>query len=97
MVIASLSQIAETKPWLDLLQPDLVLSDIEMDDGDGFDLLAGIQQRAFHVRPPVAMLSAHSEITPAEVKARGAVTLFLKPFEVDLLTDWIQAFLSALK
>lgn len=84
----------EALAQLDLLHPDLVLSDIEMEDGDGFDLLDGIQQKGSSFRPPVAMISAHSEITPAEVKARGAVTLFRKPFEVDLLTDWIQAFLA---
>ena len=74
---------------------NLVVSDIEMPDGDGFFLLKEIQSR--ENTPPLVFISAHSEITPDSVKSLGAVGLIRKPFDLEKLLLTISSLLIAKK
>jgi two-component system, NtrC family, response regulator HydG len=62
----------------------LIVSDIRMDDGDGFDLLRAIraQQRAV---PVILMSSFGTGATPQQALAAGAYAYLPKPFALDEL------------
>jgi two-component system response regulator HydG len=60
----------------------LVVSDIRMDDGDGFDLLAAIRQDGGSL-PVILMSSFGTEATSRKALAAGAFAYLPKPFSVD--------------
>jgi DNA-binding NtrC family response regulator len=64
--------------------PDLVLSDINMPDGNGLDLLRKI--KAESPKTPVIMITAHTS-TPDAIEAMkaGAVDYIAKPFNIEEL------------
>ena len=68
---------------LDKQPVDLVLSDVEMTEGDGFFLLKEIQSRKSN--SPVIFISGHAEISADSVKRLGAVDLLKKPFDISEL------------
>ncbi len=78
---------------LDIEQPQLVLSDVQLPGRDGlalFDLV-----RARHPALPVILLTAHGTIPDAvEATARGVFTYLTKPFDGKALLDKIAQALS---
>ena len=74
---------------------NLVVSDIEMPDGDGFFLLKEIQNR--ENTPPLVFISGHAEITLESAKSLGAVGLIKKPFDLEKLLLTISSLLIAKK
>jgi two-component system response regulator GlrR len=63
---------------------DLVLSDVKMPDGDGIELVDQCQAMG-PARPAIILLTAFSELPVAEAVARGADSVFGKPFDRKLL------------
>ena len=78
---------------LDIEQPQLVLSDVQLPGRDGlalFDLV-----RARHPALPVILLTAHGTIPDAvEATARGVFTYLTKPFDGKALLDKIAQALA---
>lgn len=73
---------------------DLVVSDVEMPNGDGIELLdrtMSINSR----RPLFIFMTASSVITPEEAYLKGAEALIKKPFERKVLIDTIEKAFSA--
>lgn len=71
-------------------EPDAVLSDVQMQDGSGLDLLAGMKNRT---RIPVVLMSG--ALTPtvrAEAIHLGAVACFHKPFPVEIFVAVVDGF-----
>jgi CheY-like chemotaxis protein len=68
---------------------DLILSDIQMPDGDGFHLLQTV--RKFPCPIPLVFVSANPCITSSEIRLRGALALFRKPVDTKLLLIWIKS------
>jgi two-component system, NtrC family, response regulator HydG len=66
----------------------LVVSDIRMDDGDGFDLLRAIQAQRQEV-PVILMSSFGTGGTPQEALAAGAYAFLPKPFALDDLLELV--------
>jgi len=63
-------------------QVDVVLSDIQMPNGDGIELLAEIMTN--HHEPPVFIfITGHPEISRQDLLAKGATAVFPKPFELE--------------
>lgn len=76
------------------LVPDLVITDIEMDGANGFDLLACIRQMGNPnvCQVPVIAMSAHSEQHEVKrIEQAGFQFLVLKPFVADKLVKDVAA------
>jgi DNA-binding NtrC family response regulator len=64
--------------------PDLILSDIKMPDGNGLDLLRKV--KADSPKTPVIMITAHTSTSDAiEAMKAGAVDYIAKPFNIEEL------------
>lgn len=71
------------------IAPDVVLLDVGLPDGDGFDVLSELQR--FPIPPPVIMLTGHGEIPLAVRSIReGAADFIEKPYDRRLLLDSIK-------
>lgn len=82
--------------WLDKgNQPDLILTDVDMPQIDGFNLLSHLRKSGYYRHTPVFMLTGH--IDPAlEEKCRklGATGYLTKPFNPPALLDLIRETLQ---
>ena len=70
--------------------PDLLLLDVNLPDGDGFDILAALRKHPAHALLPVILLTVRSE--PADVLkglALGADGYVTKPYSSNLLAELI--------
>jgi len=68
--------------------PDVLLLDIMLPDGDGFDILAGLRRHPAHALLPVVMLTVRDR--PADIErglALGADGYVTKPYSKKLLED----------
>jgi two-component system response regulator PilR (NtrC family) len=64
--------------------PDVILCDIKMPDGNGLDLLKQVKEE--HPQTPMIMITAHTSTEDAiEAMKRGAVDYISKPFNNDEL------------
>ena len=68
---------------------DLVLSDIEMPDGDGFSLLSKIRTSLSNP-PPLVFLTGRPDLTEFQVMELGAKGLLFKPFNAKRLINFIK-------
>jgi len=59
---------------------DLIISDIEMPNGNGFDLLHRLHD-AFSDPPPLIFVSSRADLTEAHLISLGAIRFFQKPFD----------------
>jgi DNA-binding NtrC family response regulator len=75
---------AEGLALLDGEAPDLVLTDLKMPDGTGFDILKKVRET--HRDTPVVMITAYSSTkTAVDALKQGAYDYIAKPFDVDEL------------
>ena len=75
------------------LTVDLVISDIQMENGDGFFLLQEINKIGTEA-PPLLFISAHTEISVKDVQSRGARALVRKPIDIKELLDQILSLIG---
>jgi len=75
--------------------PDLILLDVQLPDGNGFDILARMRQHPVLKAMPVVMLTAEatreSVLKGLQLGADGYIT---KPFEPDVLVSAVKAVLG---
>jgi CheY-like chemotaxis protein len=74
--------------------PDILLLDIMLPDGDGFDILANIRRHPEHALLPIVMLTVKDD--PADIRkglALGADGYVTKPYSKTLLADTIRRVL----
>jgi len=76
-------EILNTTPGI-----DFVLSDIQMPEGDGVELLKNIRLKFPHI-PVVCMLSGFSGYNKAQVVQAGAIDLVSKPPDMKLICKYI--------
>jgi two-component system response regulator FlrC len=72
---------------------DLVLSDINMPDGSGFDLLAATQAKNPKI-PVVCLVSGFSHFSQTEILAKGAAAFFQKPYDFSLIIKTLRSILD---
>jgi DNA-binding response OmpR family regulator len=72
---------------------DLVVTDLQMAEGDGFDLLQGLRTCG-RPKPRVILISGHSDFSREDLLASGADLLLLKPFRTAELVQKIRELLS---
>jgi DNA-binding NtrC family response regulator len=82
--VVTASSFAEGTAGAARSNPDLILSDIKMPDGNGLDLLRKV--KAENPKTPVIMITAHTSTSDAiEAMKAGAVDYIAKPFNVEEL------------
>lgn len=59
---------------------DFIISDVRMPNGDGIDLLVGLQKLSDEERPDIVMMTGFADLTEEEAMQMGALKLFTKPF-----------------
>ena len=77
--------------WLEGNLPDLIISDIQMPEMDGYDFLVNVRQRGFTKHTPFIMLSARSE-SKERIKCYklGAQDYLTKPFNPEELEEVVK-------
>lgn len=89
----SASNVAEAKQFLSEQDFQLCLTDMNLPDGNGIDLVAYIQQTYNHI--PVAMITAYGSVeTAISALKAGAFDFISKPVDLSQLRDLVT---SALK
>ncbi len=89
--LASVGTIAERNAWLDDRQPDLIITDVMLPDGDGIDSLNGA---AIDPSIPVIVLSAQNTLdTAMRATGIGSYDYLPKPFDLEELTASVRAAL----
>jgi CheY-like chemotaxis protein len=74
--------------------PDLLLLDVMLPDGDGFEILAGLRKHPAHALLPVILLTVRGEAADVlKGLALGADGYVTKPYSRDLLADLIRRVL----
>jgi two-component system response regulator PilR (NtrC family) len=82
--VITASSFAEGTAGAARSNPDLILSDIKMPDGNGLDLLRKV--KADNPKIPVIMITAHTSTSDAiEAMKAGAVDYIAKPFNIEEL------------
>ncbi len=81
--------------WLESNLPDLIISDIQMPNMDGFEFLTKVRQRGFTKHTPFIMLSARAE-SKERIKCYrlGAQDYLTKPFNPEELEELVKKNLS---
>ena len=75
--------------------PDLIVSDVNMSDGDGYKLCKEIKDSEKFSHIPVVLLSAHrQEESQNESYKIGAEAFLPKPFEIDTLLELVRNILA---
>lgn len=67
---------------------DLIISDLQMPNGDGFWLLNYLKGKKTTI-PPVIIISGHPTIEATDLLKAGAVAFFPKPFDVGKLKSFL--------
>ena len=77
--------------WLENNIPDLIISDIQMPNMDGFEFLKKLRQRGFTKHTPVIMLSGRSEsMERIKCYQHGAQDYLTKPFNPEELDELVK-------
>jgi len=89
--VITLPSAKEGLAWLETTIADLIISDIEMLDEDGFEFLKEVRLRGFTKHTPVIMLSAKAE-SKERVKSYqlGAQDYLTKPFNPEELEELVK-------
>lgn len=92
--VSGLHKSAEMMEHIDAFQPDLMILDIMLPDGDGRELLTQLRKNPKTANIPVLMISAKytaQTIQHGEYKPNGFLA---KPFDIDDLLDKIEGILA---
>ncbi|MFN3596084.1 MAG: sigma-54-dependent transcriptional regulator [Rubricoccaceae bacterium] len=89
----SAPQALETLAAAEAPSFDLVVTDFQMPEMDGLELLARVRER--HPRLPVVMITGHASVQHAvRALGSGAVDYLPKPFTIDTLIECVQRHLG---
>lgn len=70
-------------------QPEVVLCDYKMPNGNGLDVLNYVKGLG-KTKPTFFFISGHSELTPEECIAAGARNFFAKPFDLEEVATQVE-------
>jgi DNA-binding response OmpR family regulator len=89
--VVSFQDSIEALKWLEGNIPDLIISDIQMTNMDGFEFLTKLRQRGFTKHTPFIMLSGKSE-SKERIKCYrlGAQDYLTKPFNPEELDELVK-------
>jgi len=89
--VVSFNDGIEGLVWLEKNLPDLIISDIQMTNMDGYEFLTSVRQKGFTKHTPVIMLSGKSE-SKERIKCYrlGAQDYLTKPFNPEELEELVK-------
>lgn len=89
--VVSFNDGIEGLVWLEKNLPDLIISDIQMPNMDGYEFLTSVRQRGFTKHTPIIMLSGKSE-SKERIKCYrlGAQDYLTKPFNPEELEELVK-------
>jgi DNA-binding response OmpR family regulator len=89
--VVTINEGNEALAWLEGNLPDLIISDIQMNNMDGYEFLTKVRQRGFTKHTPFIMLSAKSE-SKERIKCYqlGAQDYLTKPFNPEELEELVK-------
>jgi DNA-binding response OmpR family regulator len=89
--VITISNGEEALMWLEGNLPDLIISDIQMTNMDGFEFLTKVRKRGFTKHTPFVMLSARAE-SKERIKCYqlGAQDYLTKPFNPEELEEVVK-------
>lgn len=89
--VKATSSATEALEWLDNNLPDLIISDIQMGDMDGFTFLKNVRMRGYTKHTPIVMLSSNAE-SKERIKSYklGAQDYVTKPFNPEELDEVVK-------
>ena len=74
-------------------QPDLVLCDVVLPDGQGFDTVSKLRGNPVTSQAAIVLMTGHQE--ESNYEGAGKSMLLLKPFSLDMLTEVVKGTLAA--
>jgi DNA-binding response OmpR family regulator len=87
--------VAEAREQLSSEEPDLVLLDLRLSDGEGWEVLQDLRDEGRLERSPVVILSAHaSPGTINRAMSEGAVSYVTKPFIASELLGTVRSYMT---
>ena len=93
--VESASGVEDAITHLRSNDPDLVLLDLRLGDGDGWQVLSELSSDGRTDRIPVIILSAHANPTAAERAIReGARGYIAKPFAASRLLETVRTYVG---
>ncbi len=91
VVVGEAQSAAEARALAAQLQPDLVLMDIYLPDGNGLDVIRALLEEAWH--PDVIVISAARELDAVRAAMQlGAIHYLVKPFGYQVLAERLNAY-----
>jgi len=89
--VITINDAEEALGWLEGNLPDLIISDIQMNNMDGFGFLSKVRQRGFTKHTPFIMLSARAE-SKERIRCYqlGAQDYLTKPFNPEELEELVK-------
>ena len=78
-------------------QPDLIITDINMPNLNGIEMIKMIREQSVINRVPILAITAYGSTVAAEAMAAGADRATTKPIEFDSLIDGIKQLLAKSK
>lgn len=89
--VHTVSSAIEALTWLDRNLPDLIISDVQMPDLDGFGFLKTVREKGYTRNTPIIMLSGKLE-SKERIKCYqlGAQDYLTKPFNLEELEEVIK-------
>lgn len=79
--------------FLDLTQPDVILTDLMMPQVDGIELIRRVRGSSDLANIPIVALTAYGSNYIAQAKNAGANATLRKPEDLDQLVDTINQFI----
>jgi DNA-binding response OmpR family regulator len=89
--VITINEGQQALEWMEGNLPDLIISDIQMNNMDGYQFLTKVRQRGFTKHTPIIMLSAKSE-SKERIKCYqlGAQDYLTKPFNPEELDELVK-------
>lgn len=82
----------EFSTHLESFEPELILLDIRLPDGDGTELCKSVKLNEATKKIPVILMSAHVNSTDM-IRDAGADSFISKPFDIDNLVEEVNKYL----
>jgi CheY-like chemotaxis protein len=74
-------------------QPDLILCDVVLPDGAGFDTVKALRANPATAKAAIILMTGHQE--ESNYDGEGKSLLLLKPFSLDMLVEVVKGTLAA--